>query len=499
MENRWIWPFELEDQIGSGGMGVVYRARFVKNNRRVALKLLPPEIAANTTVVARFQRELEILKDLRHQNIVHCFGGTCEGARQFYAMELVEGGTIESVIRDRGTIPYGRTVEYALELCSALAYAHSRGIVHRDIKPGNLLLTKDGKMKLGDFGLALVAAGNKLTAAGKTMGTLLYMAPEQIRGHPPLSNKTDLYAMGCVLFEMLTGKPPFMGNSPGEVLHQHIHVEAPKLRTVLKECPPGLESVISDLLEKDPEKRPSDAYAVAQRLKGFEESVTVKSARNEHNIGNQPTKTVVVERAALERPSMLNRTAAEVLIRQDEDRRTWIETSFSWKSFAIAGALMLAAWGLSLYWMIPERPPPGPYDRAETVLVGLYQDHDPSLRVVAARALGQIGPAAKGTLPLLEQHLSDPDPRVRTETINTAEKFGAAAHPLLSALSQMSQTDESSEIRQRATEAIERIKQDAPAGARSSPLRAFETVGVMILCIALFAAGMWILAEKRFD
>src|SRR5262249_42683037 len=103
--------------------------------------------------------------------------------------------------------------------------------------PGNLLLTKDGRLKLGDFGLALIAAGNKLTAAGKTMGTLLYMAPEQIRGHPPLSHKTDLYAMGCVLFEILTGRPPFIGNAPGEILHQHSHTPPPKLGTLLKDCP----------------------------------------------------------------------------------------------------------------------------------------------------------------------------------------------------------------------------------------------------------------------
>src|SRR5213078_2437903 len=133
-----IWPFELEEQIGSGAMGLVYRARFVKNDRRVALKLLPKEVAVNKTLAARFQREMEILKDLRHPHIVHCFGGTCEGDQWFYAMELVEGGTVEGLLQEHGCLPWERVIEYGVQLCSALAYAHSRGVIHRDIKPANL-------------------------------------------------------------------------------------------------------------------------------------------------------------------------------------------------------------------------------------------------------------------------------------------------------------------------------------------------------------------------
>src|SRR4249920_617877 len=203
MEKRWIWPFELEEQIGSGAMGLVYRARFVKNDRRVALKLLPEEVAANATLASRFQREMEILKDLRHPHIVHCFGGTCEGDQWFYAMELIDGGSLQGLLAEQGKLPWRQVLEFSQQVCAALDHAHAQGVIHRDLKPGNLLLTRAGKIKLADFGLALVAAETRLTAAGKTMGSLHYMAPEQIQGKPPLSNKTDLYALGCVLFELL--------------------------------------------------------------------------------------------------------------------------------------------------------------------------------------------------------------------------------------------------------------------------------------------------------
>ncbi|MSR59728.1 MAG: serine/threonine protein kinase, partial [Planctomycetaceae bacterium] len=245
MEKRWIWPFELEEQIGSGAMGLVYRARFVKNDRRVALKLLPPDVAANPTLTARFQREMELLKDLRHPNIVHCFGGTCEGDVKFYAMELVEGGTLAALIEEQGRLPWRQTVEFGLQICESLKYAHDRQIIHRDLKPANLLITKGGKLKLSDFGMAQMTAESRLTAPGKTMGSLHYMSPEQIQGKPPLSNRTDLYALGCVLFEMLTGQPPFRGGAMAEVMQRHVKETPTPVGSIVLDCPPQLEALVA--------------------------------------------------------------------------------------------------------------------------------------------------------------------------------------------------------------------------------------------------------------
>jgi len=266
MASKWIWPFELIEKLGEGGMGVVYRARYVGNNKIVAVKLLPDDIAQNPTIVARFDRELEILTQLRHPHIVHCFGGTTESKQRFYAMELVEGGTLADLLKKRGRISWDHVVEYGIQMCDALQYAHERGVIHRDLKPANFLLTKAGKLKLGDFGLATIVAGQRLTVAGRTAGTFLYMAPEQIRGKPQISNRTDLYALGCVLHELLTGKPPYLGDSPAEVLHKHLKDPPPSVAEQMLDCPPQLDRLIIQLLQKDPEQRPASAAEVKQRL-----------------------------------------------------------------------------------------------------------------------------------------------------------------------------------------------------------------------------------------
>ncbi len=236
MEKRWIWPFELLDKLGEGGMGVVYRARYVVDNRHVAVKLLPPNIG-NEMILSRFEREVEILKTLRHPHIVRCFGGKCEGNQHFYAMELVEGGTLDKLIEQQNKLSWEAAVQFALQMAAGLAFAHERGVVHRDVKPGNFLITPGGKLKLSDFGLATVEAASRITAAGKTMGTFPYMAPEQIRGRPPVSPQTDLYALGCVIFEMVTGRTPFVGESPAEVMHKHLDDVPPRIHEFASNCP----------------------------------------------------------------------------------------------------------------------------------------------------------------------------------------------------------------------------------------------------------------------
>lgn len=269
MASKWIWPFELQEKIGEGGMGVVYRARYVGNDRIVAVKLLPEDVAQNPTLVARFDRELEILTQLKHRNIVHCFGGTTESKQRYYAMELVEGGTLADVLRSKGRLSWDYVVEYGIQMCAALQYAHEKGVIHRDVKPANFLLTKSGKLKLSDFGLATIVAGQRLTMAGRTAGTFLYMAPEQIRGKPPLSNRTDLYALGCVFFELLTGHPPFQAEAPAEVLHKHLKEVPPRVAQSMLDCPRELDDLVADLLQKDPELRPISAAAVGQRLEAI--------------------------------------------------------------------------------------------------------------------------------------------------------------------------------------------------------------------------------------
>lgn len=247
-------------------MGVVYRARYVGNDRIVAVKLLPSESDANATTIARFEREMEVLKQLEHPNIVHCFGGTCEGAQRFYAMELIEGGTLAQLLRKRGRLNWYVAVDYAIQMCEALQYAHDRGVIHRDLKPGNFLLTKQGQIKLSDFGLVTVAAGRRLTATGRTIGTVEYMSPEQIRGKPPATNRSDLYSLGCVIYEMLTGNPPYVGESHIEVMQKHLREPIPHVVRADSEIPLELDELLYELLSKTVEGRPESARIVGQRL-----------------------------------------------------------------------------------------------------------------------------------------------------------------------------------------------------------------------------------------
>jgi serine/threonine protein kinase len=268
MEPRWIWPFELLEKIGEGGMGVVYRARYVGNNRQVAVKLIPNDITTNSTTLARFERELEVLKQLSHPNIVHCFGGSCESEQRFYAMEYIPGGTLADYLLEKGSLPWEVAVDFGIQMCEALQYAHERGVTHRDIKPGNFLLTKSGQLKLSDFGLASIVSQRRLTASGRTVGTIMYMAPEQIRGEA-VTNRVDLYGLGCVLFEMMVGFTPFMGSTAGEVLQRHLKDPVPHVASLVLDCPLELDQLLYELLAKNADARPASAADVASRLNGI--------------------------------------------------------------------------------------------------------------------------------------------------------------------------------------------------------------------------------------
>ena len=469
MEKRWIWPFELEEQIGSGAMGVVYRARFVKNDRRVALKLLPEEVAANATLAARFQREMEILKDLRHPNIVHCFGGTCEGDQWFYAMELIEGGTLGGLLSEQGKLPWRQAVEFGLQVCAALDYAHDRGVIHRDLKPGNLLLTKTGKIKLADFGLALVAAETRLTSTGKTMGSLHYMAPEQIQGKPPLSNRTDLYALGCVLFELLCGRTPFIGEAMAEILQQHIRQAPPKISSFAVNCPIELEALIAQLLQKDPEQRPQSAQAVGVRLRAIEEDVTVRVPR-----ATRFTKNLAVQPIGGETVSAVVPTSGR-----------------SWNGPLVAGlvlALAAVAW-LFASRMRQERL----YAQAERLLVAAIKDSSqPTLiRVFSAKSLGEIGSEAQSAIEPLLQSLNDPDPLVRIEVARSIGKIGSGDAYLVASLRKIQDRDEQPEVRAAIADAMGTLGKKPSGGSILPYLIAGGGLAIFV------GAGYWVWKQAQ--
>ncbi len=266
MTERKIGPFILGKQIGAGGMGVVYKATYVENGKEVALKVLPPSLANDAKMLKRFEREIDILKRLVHPNIVKYYGGGTHQGQRWYAMELIDGGSLQDILKKKKRLSWDQAIQVGRQLCAALEVAHNAGIIHRDLKPANLFVTRKGKIKLGDFGIARDTEATALTAAGKTVGTYAYMAPEQIQGNVPISRKTDLYATGCLLYEVLTGQTPFLGDNPAEMLMQHLNDDPYNVREKIPECPLALDGLIERLLAKNPDDRPYDALAVHTEL-----------------------------------------------------------------------------------------------------------------------------------------------------------------------------------------------------------------------------------------
>jgi serine/threonine-protein kinase len=209
---------------------------------------------------------------------------------------------VEQLLKKKGRFTWDETIAFTRQVALALEYAHNHGIIHRDLKPANLFLGKDGLVKLGDFGIARDTQATALTAAGRTVGTYAYMAPEQISGKPPVSRKTDLYALGCVMFEMLTGKPPFNAPTAAEMLFAHLEQEPPQINETVPDCPVHVDRMISKLLEKDPEERYYDALALQVALDETEQKVTAERAAAQQTIaggggatvaGAGPTQTTI--------------------------------------------------------------------------------------------------------------------------------------------------------------------------------------------------------------
>ncbi|MEI7853487.1 MAG: serine/threonine-protein kinase [Planctomycetota bacterium] len=276
-------PFLIEKELGSGAMGAVYLARYIKNNHRVAIKIMSSAINSNasSSLVARFEREAEILKHLNNPNIVRLFGiGKFKGMR-YYAMEVIDGETLEAILLRKGAFSWDETIELGKQICNALQHAHDNGVVHRDIKLSNLMVTKQGVLKLTDFGIAKDLDGTLLTGANCAIGTAAYMSPEQCRGESTITGKSDLYSLGVVLFELLTGKRPFRGNNAVELFLHHVQTKPERPSRINFEIPKFLDTLILHLLEKDPDDRPPSASVVAKILEEIRVKILAQTSVGE--------------------------------------------------------------------------------------------------------------------------------------------------------------------------------------------------------------------------
>ena len=296
-----IGRYTIDRTLGTGGMGTVYLATDDRTGRPAAVKVLPASLARETGFVDRFEREIDALQRLDNPHIVRIYdSGTvseteparaapsrtaadapsrsaansptdapsdadAEETAWYYAMEYVPGETLLATLRRERRLPWRMVIDYGVQVCSALKAAHDAGIVHRDLKPSNLLITEQGTVKLVDFGVAQIFASSRLTKTGGVIGTAEFMSPEQAQGMRA-NPKSDLYSLGAVLYCMLTGRPPFSGQTMLDVLHKHRFGQFDKPRHFAPDCPQWLEDVVCHLLEKDPDKRPADAYVTSRRL-----------------------------------------------------------------------------------------------------------------------------------------------------------------------------------------------------------------------------------------
>src|SRR3954449_10933858 len=267
--------YRLDAQIGAGGMSTVYRAFDATLERRVAIKLMHREIASDSDQLERFRREARSVAQLSHPHIVGVIDAGEDQGRPYIVLEYVEGETLKERIRRNGELDVSEAVAYAIEIARALGCAHARHIVHRDVKPQNVLIDEEGSAKVTDFGIARSLDDDGLTADGRVLGTTDYVSPEQALGHD-VSGQSDLYSLGIVLYEMLTGSVPFRGENQVAVAMKHVREELPDVQTLRPEVSAALAAVVDRATAKNLDRRYLDAGSLVADL---EDVLAIETAR----------------------------------------------------------------------------------------------------------------------------------------------------------------------------------------------------------------------------
>jgi serine/threonine protein kinase len=315
--------YEISSTLGRGGMAEVYLGTDHVLGRPIAVKVLGSQFSKDNSFVARFRREAQSAAALNHPNVVSVFDTGSDDGTHFIVMEYVQGKTLSQVIRQAGPLMPERAVEIVIAVAEALAFAHRNGIIHRDVKPGNIMLTPSGDVKVMDFGIARATASESLTQTATVLGTATYFSPEQAQGEA-VDARSDIYSLGCVLYEMLTGQPPFTGETPVSVAYKHVKEEPVPPSRLNRDVPPDLDAIVLKCLAKNPANRYQSADELVQDLERQRSGLPVAATPI---LAPEPTE--VVERAT--RPTSV---LPSPRLEEEDRRRRWIAA-------VILGAILL--------------------------------------------------------------------------------------------------------------------------------------------------------------
>lgn len=316
LAGQQLGPFVIEKELGSGAMGAVYRGIYTKTGQKVAIKIMAPGLGMETGA-ARFEREAAILKQFNHPNIVRLFGIGKHLGTRFYAMEYIEGESLDKIILRRGRLTWEEVVLLGQQLCAALQHSHERGVVHRDLKPSNLMILADDTLKLTDFGIAKDTEATALTSANCTVGTAAYMSPEQCRGERDINFKSDLYSLGVVFYELLTGKKPFEAENVMDLFLLHVQGQCERPSRLVLDIPIWLDTLVCQLMEKKPELRPLNAATVAEALETIQEKVEAQQSA-----GVEAARARMIDRPSGQRSADdTDRAAARTLLGKGKARK----------------------------------------------------------------------------------------------------------------------------------------------------------------------------------